>query len=1214
MGETIKPTPSQQNAIDARGSSILVSAGAGSGKTRVLIQRLTRYMTDPVAPADIDSFLIITFTRAAAAELRGRIAAAISELLQEDPDNRFLRRQSALCRRAKIGTIHSFCADLLRENAAEAKIAPDFKIVDDDRAAAMKAAALERLLEEHYAAGETDRGFLNLADTVGEGRDDHRLAELVLKLHAQLQAHARPEQWVDNQILRLESENHAFTGSAWEREILSDVRKRARFWLSEMLQRQEEIAEEPNLQRPYGENLQIIVDELQKLAEVVEENGTDRGEDNWTPNDHCWEAVFAGRPLGWPSVSGKGARKKPLDEERNELFKVQRDACKDEFKRLNALVNAKAEQKNAEVQSCAPIMTALLRLTMEFDALYAADKKKAGLLDYADLEHSAARLLTDENGRPTEIAAQISQRYTEIMVDEYQDVSAVQETVFSAIARRNSDPASSQAAHSNLFMVGDLKQSIYRFRLAAPELFEQKMRTYADYTPNSKGAPRQIRLQENFRSRAEILNAANAVFGTCMSPELGDTEYDENTRLKLGAVYMGSVPKPEVCVLKKRKGEVDDEAESMDAQEQEADYVARRIRLLMQQGITVGAGEKTRPLTYSDIAILMRSANKVAGTYRRVLARYGIPSTSNGVGGFFESAEVAALLAMLDVIDNPNKDIPLLTVLRYLRFGFTADELAEVRASGKKKNFYAALQSAAAAGHKKSSEFLALYARLRTLAPDMQVSELVWTVINELDMMAICSAMPNAAEKRDNLLNFAALAERYESTGYHGLHRFLRWIEKMRENGREPAPAAGGSSSVQIMSVHKSKGLEFPVVFLCDTGRIFNLRDTNEAVILDRELGVGSNVIDLDLRQRYPSPAKQAIKIKTDRETLSEEMRLLYVAMTRARERLIITGMMGGKADETITKIGSLASVSSPRNALPFYGYKTMLGWLVYACKADKERNLHLVMADELAVENGNVPDEPAAETKAEDAAVLQAELKERLEFVYRQEDAVELPSKLTATGISEAASEEEKEAAELLHAPKEFLFRIPDLSAGGEETRRLTAAERGTATHKVLQYMDYEKADTAAQITEEISRLQHQKFISPGEAEAVSAETIRRLFASPLGKRMRAAEQIRREFRFSVLCRASELLPTNSQEEVLLQGVADCCLVEPDGIVIVDYKTDRVWTDADLEERAAYYAPQINAYRAALEKIFELPVKECVLYFLSVGREYRVKVQAEKQ
>ena len=1153
-----KATPAQQAAVESRGSAILVSAGAGSGKTKVLIERLMTYLRDPEETVDLDSFLVITFTKAAAAELKGRIMEELAEALAADPGNRRLRRQSALCRRAQIGTIHSFCAALLREHSHLAGLSPDFKIIDEDRAAAMKATAMERTLELCYEKPEAHPGFLQLADTVGAGRDDRRLAELVLNLHEKMQCHARPERWAREQVELLRTGVEDAGETPWGEEILKRAGETAAYWSGEMDRLITVIAADETMAKAYLPSFSETADALRELYRCLALG---------------WDRTRACFPIPFPKLGG--IRKEEAPPEAKQI-RTRRDACKKAMSGLEAMLYAPSEQLLAEMAHTEPAMSALLELALAFYREYARDKRRTGLLDYADLEHMTAALLTDEEDRPTELALQISRRYTEIMVDEYQDVSRVQDTIFRAVS----------CDGKNLFFVGDVKQSIYRFRLADPGIFTEKYLGYRDVDRAADGEARRIMLRENFRSRREILDGANAVFSACMSRALGDIDYDENAVLRYGADYEGAVPVPELLLL--RIPEVSDEEENQDKAALEAALVARQIRALVDSGATVRENGATRPLRYGDIAILLRAPGPIGGVYRRALAVQGLPVAAGQGMDFFRSVEVSTMMSLLAILDDPHQDIPLIAVLRSPVFGFSPDELSQIRSCDTAVDFYTAL-TLRAESDEKSRTFLALLDRLRLTAPDLRAAELIWLLLEELDMLAVCSAMSDGAQRRARLMELIALAKRFESTGYRGLHRFVLWLRRLADKGQEPSLGEEGDA-IQILSVHKSKGLEFPVVFLCDTARQFNRQDSRDTVLVHPELGLGPKLTDLQRRVEYPTLARNAIRLRLEREMLSEELRLLYVAMTRAKERLYLTGVVKD-LDKLIEK--SRETLSVPMAPEVLARAASPLQWLVSACLADGEQHIRIRRCE--AASDAAAEEQQTEQTEKDETAA--AELRRRLAFRYPYSAAEALPSKVTATELKGRA-EADEDARPLAPARKTH-FRMPDFT---KKDKPVTGAEKGTATHLVLQYMDFDRTGSVDEVRQEIERLRLQRFLSDREAMAVDADAIVGLFASPLGECLRRAEELHREFKFSLLCDAGELFGCASGEEVLLQGVVDCFWIEDGAITIVDYKTDALRDRGQARERADAYRSQLGAYARALERICGLPVRQCVLYFLSVG------------
>ena len=1156
-----KPTPSQKLAIEDRGGELLVSAAAGSGKTRVLTERLMRWITEGDAPRSIDNFLIITFSTAAAAELRSRISEELSARAAADPGSKRLRRESALVRRAQIGTIHSFCSALLREYAGCAGIAPDFAIADEDRARELRRLSLETVLEAAYA--EAEPGFIQLADTVGAGTDDRRLESLVLELHGKLQSHARPGDWAARQSELFETGAEDAADTPWGRELLESAADELLWWAGEFDELVRSLAGFEKMGKAYVPSFSETASSLRGAAKRAAEG---------------WDALREALPIEFPrlgTLRGGGE-----DPELAERAKARREACKKAAKRLEKGFTLPSAQLLRDMRATAPAMRALLKLVGDFDAEYTRRKRRRSLLDFADLEHLAARLLTEPDGSPTETAREVSRRYAEVMVDEYQDVSLVQDMIIRAVSDSG----------RRLFMVGDVKQSIYRFRLADPTIFLKKYESYAD-APQPEGVPRRVFLRESFRSRGEVVDAVNAVFGCLMSKGLGEMEYDERARLRAGLEYPGVVPVPELVAVPLPGA--DEDEERPDKIEVEAAYAARMMRRLVETGAKISEGGALRPLGYGDIAVLLRSVNVSGPVWRRVLAREGVPVEAGQSGGFFEAPEVAVIISLLAIIDNPRQDVALISVLRSELFGFTNDELTEIRLMSGEGDFYAAL-SARAEVSEKARAFLDTLARLRDFARDSELATLIWEIYESLGCMALCSAMRDGEGRRARLLRLFELARSFETTGWRGLRRFLDWLRSMRERGEEPAfPDEDGGGAVRIMSIHRSKGLEFPVVFIGDTARQFNRSDLRGSVLVHPELGLGPKFTDAARGIEYPTLARRAVANRLERELLSEELRLLYVAMTRARERLFITCAMAD-TQKTMDKLAPAAQEHIPAQAL--LPMRSMAEWLICAALGTGGRALTLsIGGDEEGAPRRVTPAaQPEPERTGEEASPVDFDA--LLAWRYPHSGAETLPSKLTATELKSLA-EPDAESAELLPRAART-FRRPDIALAA---RRLTAAERGTATHLALRYLELGALTTPEAAREAVDRLAAAGKLSAREAAAVDAAGLCRFALSPLGRRITAAPRVLREFPFALLCPAERFFPGAEGEELLLQGVVDCCLIEPDGAVIVDYKTDRIAPEA-APERAKRYAAQLETYAWAVSRITGLAVKAKIVYFLQPG------------
>lgn len=1140
-------TDHQELAAESRGGARLVSAAAGSGKTKVLVERLMRYVD---RGADIDQFLVITYTRAAAAELRSRILSALGERIAADPMNRRLRRQTELCCRASIGTIDSICGRFLRENTHLAGISPDYRVIEPDRSDEICARVLDKLLEELYETIEEDAGVRALVDSFGSGDNDDKLSALVLRLYKSLQSHADPDAWLAEQRERLTDAWNDVGDTPWGQYLLSRTRSQAQYWaerIEELRLRLDEPDRDAKIKKAYTNNLDFAGDAARDMARAAALG---------------WDKARLACPGSFPR---RGIYKG--DDPLAQRIIAVWTGFKDTAAKWQELFANDSDALLRDLAVNTPAVDALLALTQKLGAAFAAEKKRQGVCDFSDQEHLVLRLLTDSSNS---LAAALSSRYTEVLVDEYQDVNACQDALFRLLSDNG----------RKLFMVGDVKQSIYRFRLADPLIFTDKYEKYAFLPDAREGEPVKIMLQENFRSRREVIDGINGVFAACMSKKLGEVDYDENAQLKCGGVYDDEGVAPELILI----DVCADEDDLRGKAEKEAAAVAEKIIELMRSGMTVNG----RALGYGDIALLMRSANSVGETYRRELILRGIPVAAGQGGSFFGSTEIASLMSLLAVIDNPHQDVALIAVLRSGAFGFSADELTEIRLADRKSDFFTALKKAAEHSE-KCAHFLEVLDKLRSRAPEMPIDEFLMFVYDELDLMALCAAMQDAPQRCANMRMMIALTKRFSAGGFRGLHRFCRWIRQLAERGGDMGAVSSGDA-VKIMTIHKSKGLEFPVVFVCDTARRFNDADLRQTVLVHPELGLGAKIYDTARRLEYPGLARSAIKQRLRREQLSEEMRLLYVALTRARERLFVTAAIK-HPEEKMQKM--MLQCTRPMSAEVLLGASSMAEWMIYAQLCAEQEKFRLSFLSTEAQE-AQQDIEATADIACADPELV-AVLEKNTAFSYPHAAASALPSKVTATELKRLEAPDEE--AQSIAPKSRTHFRAPRL--GGED--KLSPTARGTATHMLLQYIDYEKTGSEQEIREELARLTAARFLSPRQAEAVDTGSILRLFSSPLGKRIMSADARKREFKFSLLCPAEKFFPGGEGESVLMQGVIDCMIEENGELTIIDYKTDRVSSDAAVE-RAQTYSKQLEAYAYAAQRMTGKPVRECVLYFLYSG------------
>lgn len=1187
MAVAIELTREQRAAADNRGGDLLVSAAAGSGKTRVLVERLMGYVEQGES---IDRFLVITFTNAAAAELRDRVAGAIHARLAQNPGNRHLRRCATLVYNAKICTIDAFCLDLLRQWGHLAQLDPDFRLCDEAEGDELRRRALEEVLEERYATIQSDAPFAALVDALAGERDDQTLEEAVLYVHKQVQAQAGPAGWLTNRkrdfVL---PPGMGPEDTPWGRELLADAGELARCWLDALRRVRDEIYFDELLEKNYGASLEGTIAALGGLEQAL-----GRG----------WDSAAACFPIPFPRA---GTRKGECCEALKARMTALRKRCKAQLTELGERFCVTADQAMDDLRAVGPAMTALLDVAVGFGRAFTRLKRRRRLIDFADGEHLTAALLREEDGSPSQLAVDVGRQFREIMVDEYQDTNAVQNAIFGALS-----------VGGNLFMVGDVKQSIYRFRLAEPGIFLSKLDSFVPADRAAPGQGRKVLLTHNFRSRPEVLSGVNFVFGNVMTRAAGELDYGEDEALRPGRPDLP--PDPRYCVeldcvdLSTLTGGEGEERADKDLVAARA--AARRVRELLDSGLDVGG----RPVRAEDIVILLRSPGPVLRHYAAALGELSIPWSAEGGRAFFGTTEVSVAIALLQVLDNPRQDVALLAALRSPLFRFTPDRLAGLRSAGE-GTVYDCLSAGAARGEADCMDFLELLAGLRELAAEESSHRLLWHIYGRLDVPAVFAAMPDGERRRANLMALYDEAARFESGGHRGLMAFLLHLSRMAENGVSVPVPGGEAGGVRILSIHKSKGLEFPVVLVCGLDRQFNEADSKATVLFHPELGLGPKRVDRERGVRYATIARDAVALRLRRQLRAEEMRLLYVAMTRAEHKLILFAAVNGRGGALASLAGQAQCPPSPRQMACAHA---MAEWVLtpVLCRRDSGPlwagldasrpappaeeglgwDIRLLSGGDYETPQGL----PGGEGRAP-AAALPAGLEARLGWRYPHMACATIASKLTATQLK--GREKDAEAAEnaaelspgaLRPAVSQVALRRPVF----EGERPLTPAQRGTALHMVMQYLDYGRTGSFAEIADEVTRLVEGEYITPRQGNAVNPADILAFFRSELGARLRRSKRVEREFKFSLLVPAAEYYPqAGAGEEVLLQGVVDCWFMEEDGTAtVLDFKTDRVAQDG-AEGRALDYRPQLDAYSRALSQAAGVAVRRRYLWFFSVGR-----------
>ena len=1161
-----KLTPQQQAAVENRGGKLLVSAAAGSGKTKVLVDRLLKYLTDPVDPANLDDFLIITYTKAAASELRGKIAAKLTERIAQEPENKHLQKQMQRLFLTKISTVHGFCGDILREYAYKLDIAPDFRVADENECREIRDTVAADLLERAYSAQEQSDDFLQFVDTQGVGRTDKLIPELIQKVYDSARCHLNPDGWLESCLAASDVEDmEDATQTIWGSYLAENFKEYLSCHIRVMQQCAWEAENSPGYEK-VALNLRQTLEQLEELYSCS-----------------TWDEIIAKKDIDYGRLLSP---KKAEDMLLIARIRAAREACKKGLDKKLKHFADDSLQVIEDLTQAAVATRGLVELVRQFDRDYHAAKRSRRVLDFGDLEHKTLDLLLGKKrSGPTVAAKEIGRRFREIMVDEYQDSNAVQDAIFSALTREK----------QNCFMVGDVKQSIYQFRLADPGIFLEK---YHQYLPAEEAKPeegRKVLLSHNFRSGAEVIEAVNAVFSACMSPKVGGLHYGEAEALREGVPHE-KLPDPAVELYAL---EVDDETYL-----EESAFVADKIQDMLQKKTLVRKNGSMMPVEPEDIVILLRSPGSIGIHYQRALEARGIRCASGGGNDLLKTQEIATLRSLLQTVYNPRLDMPLISTLASPVFGFTADDLAAFRGKQKRGSVYDALLLDESP---KCREFLENLQILRQEAKMNTLTQLLEKCFALTRMDSIFAAMPGGEAKTANLQMFYSMAADFEMGSQKDLGQFLEHLDALSEKGLIAAGSTG-AGCVTIMSIHKSKGLEFPVVFLSGLSREFNRESLRAQILCDNDLGLGLVAVDRKHRLRYPTVAKRAISSKMAAESLSEEMRVLYVAMTRARDRLIMTYAVHN-LEKDLKDIalrldfdgGELlcCDVVCPGEWVLLAAMQRLEAGQLFALGGKPARTHISDYPWKIEVAQGKAlesDDSIQTEMEVELPSGTEDAIRQGLSFRYGHTTATMAPSKQTATGrkgrFKDDEAAENTQSRQLFHS-----WRQPSFRDG-----KIRGTEYGSAIHSVLQYIRYESCASEEAVANEVDRLVCEGFLSPEQADMVNCRQIADFFASELGTKLRNGVSYIREFKFSILDDADRYGDGLAGEQVLLQGVVDCALLEEDGITVIDFKTDRV-SEETLAEVAARYCPQVQTYGEALSRIYESPIKAQYLYFFQLNR-----------
>lgn len=1179
----VKWTTDQQHAIECCKGSVLVSAAAGSGKTTVLVERVIRRLTDEDNPCSAEDLLIVTFTRAATAQMREKIGAAILKRLSEDPTDRHLRRQYMLLPFAKICTIDSFCNDLVRENFHALGISPDYSLLDNETAVIMKNDVCEAMLERAYEE-DSDGSFSGLSDMMSSGSSDEDFAKLIIKMYDISTAYPFPDLWLDSLIEEYSQPD--INKSCWGVIIKKYVCDMLDYCVSSSNDMMAAMESDSIVADAYGAAVQSDINMYAELREKVNRD--------WD------EALEAFNTVKYMDL---GRVPKGYESETKNAVMTARKKLKDLLKKVPNIMCVSSGEHSEDVRLMRGPVTKLIELVKQFGREYSAEKDKMNSADFSDILHRALNLLAVSDGRggyiKTDLARELSSHYVEILVDEYQDINEAQDMIFKAIS----------ADENNLFTVGDVKQSIYRFRQAMPEIFLRRRSTTHSF--ESGKYPLGITLGSNFRSRVGVTSCVNYIFRQLMSTEAGELEYDDSEALNAAAEYPErDTPDCELHV-------VTDKGNRADTLEAQARYVAKYIERTVREGkMLVTKGGALHPASYGDFCILLRTAKNVSSVYANALSERGIPVFSPETGGFFEAAEISFILSLLRVLDNPVQDIPLAAVMLSPLFGFSAGELADIRASAKERleagetePLYRSVAASADEGDEKAAAFLKKIESLRRLSLTLSAGELVRRVCEETGFDAIAGAMPDGERRRLNIGLLCDYAEKYEAAGNLGLSGFIRFIDKVARTSGDLATAARPSENadiVRIMTVHQSKGLEFPICILADMQHAFNERDNTESVLISSSAGLGMKRRTEDGISVYDTASRRAAVITSERMGRSEEMRVLYVALTRAKENLVMVTSVPNP-EKGLAKVAvecGIGERANPFAVLRMNNFSDLvLTALMRHPAADELRKLSGVDVPIFLPEKDRfklkvvVSDsesfmtESANEQKIAAKPVFFDEVCERLDYSDPRSVLSSVPAKRAASDGSERGINREYFASS----------RPAFMSSGG-----LTPAQRGTATHKFMQFSDY--AAARADIESELARLVDGGFLSEDEGKAVNIGAAKRFFMSPLAERIFASDNVMREKKFAALFLAKffypELTGEAAEEKIVVQGIADCVFVEDGELVIVDYKTD---TGVDAEALLDRYSAQLEIYREALSQALGMPVKETLLYSFFMNSTVKV-------
>lgn len=1188
-----KWTNEQLSAITQKGNNILVAAAAGSGKTTVLVERIIRKIIND--NVDIDKILVVTFTNAAASEMRERILTALYKQIDEDPLNQRLRKQIVLLNKASICTIDAFCLDIIRNNFFEIGASSNFRIADNTELELLKQEAIEETFEELYL--ENDDEFNKLIELYAGYKDDENLKNIILKIHNYIQSAPFPEDWLEEQIEKFNMSNiEDFSQTEWGKIILKNFR--------------DEVLNSIQILESSKHQLDMIT-ELSKFSLVVADdiNQLKFLEQNWDNWERAYEIANNLKFKTWPTD------KKVVSNLKEDTKKARDNVKKRISKAVSQTFIYNTEEAVEDINAMYPILKKIKDVTLKFMEKFSEKKSNKNIMDFSDIEHYALKILLkkDENGiyQKTEVAKKYEEKFNEIAIDEYQDSNLVQEYILTSISNGK-----------NIFMVGDVKQSIYRFRQAKPELFLDKYQKYG-LEPNEYG--QKIKLFKNFRSRENILDTTNLIFSDIMSADFGEIEYDESEYLNLGATYEEPTENVEfagkteldIIDLKKEENEdgeeieEDNSSELLEKTEIEAKFVANRIQELIKSKYQV-YDRKTgyRDITYKDIVILLRATSNTANVFEKELLNLNIPVFSDQAENYLESIEIRTITSLLKIIDNPYRDIPLVTVMRSIIGDFTDNELIEIRLTQNEGYFYDSLKEAKTSPKidsklkEKVTNFLDKLNKWREEERYLPLNEFIQKIYEETDYYNYVRLMPNGQVRKANLKMLLDRAKDYEKISFKGLFNFIRYLEKVKSSNSDLSSAkviGENENVVRIMSIHKSKGLEFPVAIISRTDKKFNQKDLNESILLHQDIGFGMQYINYDRKIEYTTATKEAIKIKTKEESIAEEMRILYVALTRAKEKLIITGVENDftkSIDQKKELLEIYEKENDKINHLVLKKYLSYLEWieLVYLNHQDIENQITLNKIAKKDVLKAEENQEEQEKKNIELPEKIDYEkINEILNWQYKYKEMTNIQSKMSVTKIKELKNNEAQNQQHIEIKPKFMLDKT-----------KVSSAERGTITHLILQKLDFTKEYSREELAQFINNLCTKNIITQIQKDSINIEKIYQIINTQFIKNLKNAKEIKKETPFYTYINTKEIYNTQNSENILVQGIIDLYYInQQNEVILVDYKTDYV--EGSGEELIDKYKVQLEIYKKALEESLKEKVKHVYIYSIYLNKEIEI-------